>query len=166
MAAHGAIGNPGSTGAPAMMAADLASAGAGLDVLELGPGTATVTMTVRADMANGHGITHGGYVFLLADTAFACACNGEGAVTVATGADINFLAATRPGDVLTARAESRTLRGRSGLYDVTVTRRSSSADSDSGKSDTDSEVVAEFRGRSRTLAPRTARPSQAEQVTS
>ncbi|MDQ6657763.1 MAG: hydroxyphenylacetyl-CoA thioesterase PaaI [Actinomycetota bacterium] len=147
MAAHGgAIGTQQTTGAPAMMAADLASAGAGLEVLELGPGTATVTMTVRADMANGHGITHGGYIFLLADTAFACACNGEGAVTVATGADINFLAATRPGDVLTARAESRTRTGRSGLYDVTVTRRA----------DGDSEVVAEFRGRSRTLAPRPA----------
>lgn len=165
MAAHGgAIGKPGSTGAPAMMAADRASAAAGLTVLDLGPGTATVTMTVRDEMVNGHGITHGGYVFLLADTAFACACNGEDAVTVATGADINFLAATRPGDVLTARAERRTLRGRSGLYDVTVTRGSDSAESGHAEPGTGNEVVAEFRGRSRTLAPRTAASSQAEQV--
>ncbi|MGI8418636.1 MAG: hydroxyphenylacetyl-CoA thioesterase PaaI [Nakamurella sp.] len=162
MAANsGAIGTAGTTGATAMMSADLASAGAGLEVLELGQGTATVTMTVREDMANGHGITHGGYVFLLADTAFACACNSEGAVTVATGADINFLAATRPGDVLTARAESRILSGRSGLYDVTVTRRS-----DTGRSDTVDEVVAEFRGRSRTLAPRAPAPRQAGRVRS
>lgn len=149
-----AIGNPGTTGAPAMMGADRASAAAGLTVLDLGPGTATVTMTVRDEMVNGHGITHGGYVFLLADTAFACACNSEGAVTVATGADVNFLAATRPGDVLTARAERRTQRGRTGLYDVTVTRSYDAGD----------EVVAEFRGRSRSLAGRAAEPSAGEQV--
>ena len=84
------------TGAAAMMAGDRASAGAVLQVIELGEGTATVTMSVREDMVNGHGITHGGYVFLLADTAFACACNGDGVVTVAGGADITFLAATAP----------------------------------------------------------------------
>jgi len=138
---RGRTGSPEVSGAAAMMAGDRASAGAGLGVIELGPGTATVTMTVREDMANGHGITHGGYIFLLADTAFACACNGDGLVTVAGGADITFLTATRPGDALTARAELRSRRGRSGVYDVTVTRSSDGVD----------EVVAEFRGRSRTV---------------
>lgn len=142
------IGSPAVTGAAAMMAGDRASAGAGLQVMDLGPGTATVTMTVRQDMVNGHGITHGGYVFLLADTAFACACNGDGQVTVAGGADITFLAATRPGDTLIARAQLRAQRGRSGVYDVTVSRRTDGA----------GEVVAEFRGRSRTL-PVTALPA-------
>lgn len=138
-----AIGSPGLTGAAAMMSADRASAAAGVQVTELGAGTATATMTIREDMTNGHDITHGGYVFLLADTAFACACNSEGSVTVAAGADITFLTATRLGDLLTARAERRSQRGRSGIYDVTVTRATDRGD----------EVVAEFRGRSRTLAP-------------
>ncbi|WP_353651439.1 hydroxyphenylacetyl-CoA thioesterase PaaI [Nakamurella sp. A5-74] len=127
-----------------MMDRDLASASAGVRVTAIGDGTAEVTMTVRDDMANGHGITHGGFVFLLADTAFACACNDSCGVTVAAGADITFLAANRPGDVLIARATRRSERGRSGIYDVTVTRR-----------DPDGEqVVAEFRGRSRTLPSR------------
>jgi acyl-CoA thioesterase len=137
----GRIGAPGVTGAAAMMTGDLASAAAGIAVNALGPHTATVSMTIRPDMANGHGITHGGYVFMLADTAFACACNSSGAVTVAGGADITFLAATRPGDHLTARAERRSHRGRSGVYDVTVVR----------STDTGDEVIAEFRGRSRSL---------------
>lgn len=137
------------TGAAAMMAGDRASAGAVLQVIELGEGTATVTMSVREDMVNGHGITHGGYVFLLADTAFACACNGDGVVTVAGGADITFLAATRPGDALTARGQLRARHGRSGVYDVTVTRTTDGVE----------EVVAEFRGRSRTVG-RTDPPSQ------
>ena len=131
-------------GAAAMMERDLASDSAGVVVTSIGDGTAEATMTIRDDMANGHGITHGGFVFLLADTAFACACNDAQAVTVAAGADITFLAATRPGDVLTARAARRSARGRSGIYDVTVTRR---------EADTE-QVIAEFRGRSRTLPAR------------
>ena len=100
-------------------------------------------MTVTPQMINGHAIGHGGYVFLLADTAFACACNSHGPVTFAAGADIAFLQPTTAGDVLTAYAQERVTRGRSGIYDVTVTR--------------DGEVVAEFRGRSRTIgAGRTA----------
>lgn len=130
--------------AAAMMDRDRASASAGVRVTVLGAGTAEATMTVRDDQSNGHGITHGGFVFLLADTAFACACNDSRGVTVAAGADITFLAATRPGDVLIARAARRSERGRSGVYDVTVTR-----DGPDGE-----EVVAEFRGRSRTLPPR------------
>lgn len=130
--------------AVAMIDRDLASASAGVLVTALGDGTAEATMTVRDDQANGHGITHGGFIFLLADTAFACACNDSRGITVAAGADITFLAATRPGDVLIARAARRSERGRSGVYDVTVVR-----------GDPDGEqVVAEFRGRSRTLSAR------------
>nr|WP_212754623.1 hydroxyphenylacetyl-CoA thioesterase PaaI [Nakamurella aerolata] len=138
------IGSSDVTGAAAMMAADQASAAAGVRVVELSDGHAVATMTVRGDMTNGHQITHGGYVFLLADTAFACACNASGSVTVAAGADITFLSATRAGDVLTATADRRSERGRSGVYDVTVT-------------DGAGAVVAEFRGRSRRLDARGGR---------
>ncbi len=120
-----------------MLDDDLASRSLGMTLVDAGPGHATVRMTVIETMVNGHDIAHGGYVFLLADTAFACACNSHGPVTVAAGADITFVASARLGDELTARAEERVVYGRSGIYDVTVTR----AD----------EVIAEFRGRSRTL---------------
>jgi len=92
-------------------------------------------MTVRDDMLNGFDITHGGFVFALADTAFAIACNEDAQVTVAAGADISFLKPTRGGQELTATAERRTRSGRTGVYDVTVT-------------DETGDVVAEFRGRS------------------
>jgi acyl-CoA thioesterase len=121
----------------AMMAADRASAALGIELLAAGPGWATARMTVRPDMVNGHDIAHGGIVFTLADTAFACACNSWGPVTVAAGAEIAFLAPARLGDELEARAEVRTRRGRTGIYDVTVRRGD--------------EVVAEFRGRSAEL---------------
>lgn len=75
-----------------MFAADEASRGLGIELLEQGEGTAVLRMTVTRAMVNGHGIAHGGYVFLLADTAFACACNSHGPVTVAAGADITFVA--------------------------------------------------------------------------
>ncbi|MGW5055264.1 hydroxyphenylacetyl-CoA thioesterase PaaI [Actinokineospora sp. NPDC004072] len=120
-----------------MMADDLASSALGIQVADAGPGWAELTMTVTETMVNGHGIGHGGYVFLFADTAFACACNSHGPVTVAAGADVTFVAPVYQGDRLTARAVERTRYGRSGIYDVTVTRGD--------------EVVAEFRGRSRTL---------------
>ena len=116
---------------------DTASRSLGLELLDAGNGQATVRMRVTSDMVNGHGITHGGFIFMLADTAFACACNSHGPVTVAAGADMNFVRATGPGDVLTAFARETVTRGRSGIYDVTVTR--------------DGEVVAEFRGRSRVI---------------
>ena len=74
-----------------MFARDTASASLGIELIEAGDGRAEVRMRVRSDMVNGHAITHGGYVFLLADTAFACACNSHGPVTVAAGADIAFL---------------------------------------------------------------------------
>ncbi len=137
------IGTAAVTGARAMFAADVASRSLGMELVADGPGTATVRMRLRPDMCNGHGIAHGGYVFLLADTAFACACNEAGSVTVAAGADISFIAPGRAGDELTAVAALRSKRGRSGIYDVTVTRGAGAG----------AEVVAEFRGRSRTLPP-------------
>jgi acyl-CoA thioesterase len=88
-------------------------------------------------MINGHGMAHGGYVFLLADTAFACACNSYGPATVAAGGEIDFLQPVRDGDELEAVAEERARYGRSGIYDVTVRRAG--------------EAVAEMRGRSRVL---------------
>lgn len=99
------------------------------------PGKAVVTMVVREDMTNGFGITHGGVVFTLADTAFAIACNEDERITVAQGADITFFKSTGPGQTLTATAHRRTRSGRSGLYDITVT-------------DEDGDIVAEMRGRS------------------
>jgi acyl-CoA thioesterase len=120
-----------------MFAADQASRGVGMELLQAGQGTAVVRMRIAMQMLNGHAIAHGGYVFMLADTAFACACNSEGPATVAAGADITFLAPVREGDVLTATAAQRARYGRSGIYDVTVRRGQ--------------EVVAEFRGRSRTV---------------
>ena len=136
----GPAGAGGSGVAAAMLAADLASEALGIEAVDLGPGRAVLRMTVTDVMVNGHGIAHGGYLFLLADSAFACACNSEGPVTVAAGADITFIAPVRAGDVLVAEAVERVRYGRSGLYDVTVSR--------------DDEVVAEFRGRSRVLPPR------------
>jgi acyl-CoA thioesterase len=121
--------------AEAMFEADSASRGLGMELLDVGDGTATVRMRVGPAMINGHGIAHGGYLFLLADTAFACACNSRGRVTVAAGADISFIAPVRDGDLLVAAAAERVSFGRSGIYDVTVRRGG--------------EVVAEFRGRSR-----------------
>lgn len=123
--------------AAAMFAADQASRGLGMELLHVGQGTAVVRMRVALQMLNGHAICHGGYVFMLADTAFACACNTEGEVTVAAGADISFTAPVREGDVLVASAALRTRYGRSGIYDVTVRRGD--------------DVVAEFRGRSLVL---------------
>jgi phenylacetic acid degradation protein PaaD len=129
-----------------MFAADEASRGLGIELLEQGEGAAVLRMTVTPAMVNGHGIAHGGYVFLLADSAFACACNSHGPVTVAAGADITFVAPAHQGDELVARAEERTRYGRSGLYDVSVRRGD--------------EVIAEFRGRSRSIG--STRPKECE----
>ena len=122
-----------------MLANDLATRSLGIEISEVSEGCATASMTVRPDMSNGHGICHGGYVFLLADTAFAFACNTYGATTVAAGADVQFLAPVAVGDRLVARATEVVLHGRSGVYDVLVRRGD--------------EVVATFRGRSRALKP-------------
>ncbi len=87
-----------------MFSADQASKGLGIELIEAGDGRAVVRMRVAQTMINGHGIAHGGFVFILADTAFSCACNTYGPVTVAAGADISFLCPVREGDVLVATA--------------------------------------------------------------
>lgn len=120
-----------------MYAADAASRSLGIALRDVAPGRATATMRVTAAMMNGHGLCHGGYLFLLADSAFAFACNTRGPAVVAAGADVTFLAPVRCDDELVAEAVERVVRGRSGLYDVTVSR--------------DGEPVLEFRGRSRTV---------------
>jgi acyl-CoA thioesterase len=127
------------TAAHDMFERDTASQALGMFLVEAGDGTAVVRMQVTDAMVNGHGMTHGGFVFLLADTAFACACNSRGPVTVAAGADITFVQTTKAGDQLEARATERVTSGRSGVYDVTVR--------------CDGDVVAEFRGRSRMISP-------------
>lgn len=121
----------------AMLASDAASTMLGIEVAGHGPGWARAVMTVTADMVNGHGTCHGGLIFSLADTAFACACNGWGPVTVAAGCDIVFIAPAGPGEVLAAEARVKSRSGRNGVYDVTVT---------SGD-----RLIAEFRGRSREI---------------
>jgi acyl-CoA thioesterase len=121
-----------------MWATDLASRSLGMELISAGIGHAVVRMPVTDVMINGHDVAHGGYLFLLADSTFACACNSYGPDTHAAGADITFVAPVRRGDVLEARAAERVRFGRSGVYDVTVYRGD--------------EVVAEFRGRSRQLS--------------
>jgi len=122
-----------------MYARDLASQSLDIILDEVLPGQASVHMSVTANMVNGHGIAHGGYVFLLADTAFAYACNSYGPVTLAQSAQVTFLRPVRANDRLAAQAVERTRHGRHGVYDVTVRRTGS------GGGDV---VVAEFRGHS------------------
>jgi phenylacetic acid degradation protein PaaD len=126
-----------------MLEADAASRALGIDVTDTAAGTASARLTIRADMVNGHGIVHGAFVFAVADTAFACACNSHGPVTVAASAHITFIAPARLGEVLEAHAVERTRFGRSGIYDVTVRRGE--------------DVIAEFRGTSRVIERRTNR---------
>jgi acyl-CoA thioesterase len=118
---------------------DRASRALGMQVDVLEVDHAVVRMTVTETMVNGHDIVHGGYLFTLADSTFALVCNSRGALTVAAGADITFVASARLGDVLVAEGASRAAYGRSGLTDVRVTRESDGA------------LIAEFRGRSRSL---------------
>lgn len=124
-----------------MWSTDRASALLGMQVVSTGPGVARVSMLVHSGMVNGHDLCHGGLIASLADSAFALACNSHGTVTVAAGFTIDFVAPARLGQTLHADAREVSLRGRSGVYDVTVR----ADDPESG------EVVAEFRGRSRSL---------------
>ena len=114
------------------------TAAPGITVEDLAPGTATARSTVTPAMLNGHGTTHGGDVFLLADTAFALACNTRSAA-VAASCDVDVLEPTTAGETSVAVATERAVRGRSGVHDVTVRR--------------DGRTVAELRGRRRTPAP-------------
>ncbi len=123
-----------------MYAGDQAAKALGISIDEVAPGRATARMRVTGSMTNGHGIAHGGYIFLLADTAFAYACNSYGPVTVAQACQITFLGPAREGDELTAAAAERLRMGRNGIYDVSVRRA-------------DGEVLAELRGHSKTVRP-------------
>ena len=128
------------TAARALFANDRASQKLGMDLVAVEVGVASVNMAVRPDMTNGHGICHGGYIFALADSAFAFACNSRGQPTVAAAVSIDFLVPAEVGDVLTAVAKERWLGGRTGLYDLSVTRA-------------DGTVIAHARGRSHRLRP-------------
>jgi acyl-CoA thioesterase len=122
----------------AMARDDRASAAFGMRVCAVGPGTATIEMTVRDEMLNSHSICHGGIVATLADSAFAFACNAYNEVTVASGFNVELIASARTGDVLTAVAKEVSKAGRLGVYDVEVRNQRG-------------EAVAAFRGRSYTL---------------
>ena len=121
--------------AAAMWERDRASKGLGMRVVRVAPGHAELAMTVRDDMLNGHAICHGGFIFTLADSAFAFACNSYNFNTVAQGCSIDYLAPAREGDVLTAVAQERSLSGRTGVYDIEVTNQRG-------------ETIALFRGKS------------------
>ena len=124
--------------AEAMWKEDDASQGLGMEIVEVRSGEATLTMTVQPHMVNGQRIAHGGFIFLLADSAFAFACNSHNQRAVAAQCDIAFIKPGRLGDKLVATAREISRSGRSGIYDVRVT--------------VDDTVVAEFRGHSRTIA--------------
>ena len=124
--------------AQAMWAEDKASRALGMKIEKIGPGFAVLSMSVGADMVNGHGSCHGGYIFTLADSAFAFACNSHNQRHVAQHCQISYLSPGRLGMRLTAEARERHRGERSGIYDVTV------------KSET-GDVIAEFRGHSRSI---------------
>ncbi len=127
-----------------MFERDPASQALGMVLAEIRPGYARMTMTVRADMLNGHATCHGGYIFMLADSAFAFACNSHNLSTVGAGCTIDYLAPGRGGDVLVADATEQALQGKTGVYDVTVKTA-------------DGRTIALFRGKSHriggTVAP-------------
>jgi acyl-CoA thioesterase len=124
--------------AEALWTTDTATQALDMKLLSVSPGHAQLSMQVRADMSNGHGTCHGGYIFTLADSAFAFACNTYDERTVAQHCSITYIAPAKRGDTLVATATERSRKGRSGIYDITVTRE-------------DGTVIAEFRGNSRTV---------------
>jgi acyl-CoA thioesterase len=123
--------------AEAMWSADTASRGLGMELIEVAPGRATLAMTVVEAMLNGHDIAHGGFIFTLADSAFAFACNSYGERTVAQHCTVTFIQPVAKGDRLVATAREVSRVGRSGIYDVSVSANGA--------------VIAEFRGFSRTI---------------
>ena len=124
-----------------MLADDEASRGLGMKIEAMAPGCSRMTMTVRPDMLNGFRICHGGFITLLADSAFAFACNSRNELTVAAGIVVDFVAPAREGDLLTAVARELSLAGRTGVYDVKVTNQRG-------------ETIALLRGRSHKLKDR------------
>jgi acyl-CoA thioesterase len=121
--------------ADAMYQRDEASRNLGMEITEVSPGKATVTMPVSSIMIQGHGSCHGGYLFTLADSAFAFACNSYNKATVASGCSIDYMLGAREGDLLTASAVEQSRGNRTGVYDITITNQ-------------DGHVVALFRGKS------------------
>jgi acyl-CoA thioesterase len=134
--------------AEAMWKEDDASKGLGMQIVEVKPGQATLSMTVQPHMVNGQRIAHGGFIFTLADSAFAFACNSHNQKAVAAQGDITFIRPGRLGDVLVATAREISRSGRSGIYDVRVAAGS--------------EVIAEFRGHSRTIGGTWLPPSETD----
>jgi acyl-CoA thioesterase len=124
--------------AAAMWAKDRASQAMGMRPIAVGPGHATVAMTIKPEMCNGHGTCHGGMIFTLADSAFAFACNSHNRVTVANNCSITFVAPGREGDMLTAAAVESHRGKRSGVCEVRVTNQ-------------DGKLIALFRGHSTEL---------------
>lgn len=125
--------------AAAMWAEDHASRGLGMSLIRIEPGIAVLSMPVTQAMVNGHGLAHGGFIFTLADSAFAFACNSRNQRHVAQSCQVTFIAPGKLGMVLTAEARERQRGDRSGIYDVTVCDQSGG-------------VIAEFRGHSRSIA--------------
>lgn len=134
--------------AAAMWAHDNASQGLGMRIEEMGPGYARLSMRVRKDMLNGHAMCHGGFMFTLADSAFAFSCNSRNEATVAAGCSIEFLRPVREHEVLTAIGRERVLSGRTGIYDVMVI-------------DEAGQPVAVFRGKSARVKGEVIRPQDA-----
>lgn len=128
-----------------MLAEDEASRGLGMRIERMGPGSSTMSMVVRPDMLNGFRICHGGFISLLADSAFAFACNSYNELTVAAGFAVDFIAQAKLGDVLTAEATEVALTGRTGIYDVSVRNQRG-------------ELIATFRGRSARIRDRKTVP--------
>ncbi|HBT70560.1 MAG TPA: hydroxyphenylacetyl-CoA thioesterase PaaI [Agrobacterium sp.] len=124
--------------AKAMWDDDNATRHLGMELLAVAPGEATITMTIAETMTNGHGTCHGGYIFTLADSAFAFACNTYNQRTVAQHCSVTYIAPAFKGDRLTATAREVSRRGRAGIYDIRITNQ-------------EGEHVAEFRGHSRTV---------------
>ena len=123
--------------ADAMWKDDEASQGLGMEIVDIRAGQATLAMTVQPHMVNGHKLAHGGFIFTLADSAFAFACNSHNERTVAAQGAITFIRPGKLGDRLVAVAREVSRSGRSGIYDVRVTAAEV--------------VIAEFRGHSRSL---------------
>ncbi|WP_416049769.1 hydroxyphenylacetyl-CoA thioesterase PaaI [Cupriavidus basilensis] len=136
--------------AASMYEADTCSRWLGIIVEAVRPGYARLSMPVRREFLNGHGICHGGLMFTLADSAFAFACNSHNINTVAAGCSIEFLKPVQGGDVLTAEATEQVLSGRHGIYDIRVTNRAG-------------EPVAMFRGKSAQIKGHVVTPPDAAQ---
>jgi acyl-CoA thioesterase len=124
--------------ADAMWKEDGTSNGLGMEILQIRRGEAVLAMTIKANMVNGHNIAHGGFIFTLADSAFAYACNSHNQRTVAAQCSISFIRPGKLGDRLIATAREISRTGRSGIYDVRVT--------------VDDIAIAELRGHSRTIS--------------